>query len=185
MSIYRKLAEIGPRYFPRHKLFKYGFNWSPMYSRTTARITSVSKDLKEIHIKLPINYKNRNYANTIFGGSMFASVDPIPMTQLINLIGKDYVVWDKSAEIKFKKPANVDLYAEFMYTDAELQSIRQQVSEQNEIEIVKETLLRDQTRQTVYCQVFKTIYIADKSFFKQKQANRAARKSATEGAASK
>ncbi|MEO0789170.1 MAG: DUF4442 domain-containing protein, partial [Bacteroidota bacterium] len=132
MSIYRKIAEIGPRFAPKHKLFKYAFNWSPMYSRTTAKITSVSPDLMQINIRLPISYKNRNYSNTIFGGSMFASVDPFPMTQLINLIGPEYVVWDKSAEIKFKRPANVDLYAEFVYTQEELDDIKQQVADHQE-----------------------------------------------------
>jgi len=29
---------------------------------------------------------------------MFSAVDPFPMTQLMNLIGDDYVVWDNAAE---------------------------------------------------------------------------------------
>ncbi|MEM6397460.1 MAG: DUF4442 domain-containing protein [Bacteroidota bacterium] len=172
MSIYRKLAEIGPRYVAKHKLFKYGFNWSPMYRRTTARLQEVSKDLMYIRTRLPLSYKNSNYVGTIFGGSMFAAVDPFPMTQLINLIGKDYVVWDKSAEINFKRPADVDLYAEFTYTQEELEDIVQRVAKEQEIEIVKETLLKDKSGETVYCQVLKTIYIADKAFFKKKQAAR-------------
>ena len=105
MSIYKKLAEIGQKFLSRQKLFRYGFNLSPMYRRSTARIRTVSEDFLEIKIKLPISYKNRNNVNTIFGGSMFAAVDPVPMVQLMELLGKDYVVWDKSAEIFFKRPA--------------------------------------------------------------------------------
>ena len=104
MSIYKKIGEIGSRYIGKDKLFKYGFNLSPMYVRSTARIIRVSKDLLNVQIKLPISYKNKNYVNSIFGGSLFSSVDPIPMVQLINIIGNDYVVWDKSAEIYFRKP---------------------------------------------------------------------------------
>jgi hypothetical protein len=54
-----------------------------MYKRSTAKIIQVSEDLLNVRIKLPISYKNKNYANSIFGGSMFSAVDPIPMVQLI------------------------------------------------------------------------------------------------------
>ncbi len=116
MSFYQKISVIGSKYIGLPKLMKWGFNLSPMYRRSTARITSVSPDLLNVQIKLPISYKNRNYMGTIFGGSMFSAVDPIPMVQLINLLGHQYVVWDKSAQISFKRPGNVDLYAEFTYT---------------------------------------------------------------------
>ena len=101
MSFYQKIAEIGPRYIGKDKLFKYGFNFSPMYRRSTAKITDVSEDLLNVKVKVPISYKNKNYVNSIFGGSMFSAVDPIPMVQLINLLEDKYVVWDKSAEIFF------------------------------------------------------------------------------------
>ena len=83
MSLYKKIGEIGSKYIGKNKMFKYGFNFSPMYRRSTGRITTVSKDLMNIQIKLPISYKNRNYVNSIFGGSLFSSVDPIPMVQLM------------------------------------------------------------------------------------------------------
>lgn len=69
MSLYQTIAKVGSRYFGKHTLFKYGFNWSPMYRRSTGRITSVSKDLLEIKVKLLISYKNRNYVNSIFAGA--------------------------------------------------------------------------------------------------------------------
>ncbi len=93
MSIYKALSDIGLKFVSRHKLFKYGFNLSPMYRRTTGRLIDVSADLLHITIKIPLSYKNRNYVNSVFGGSMFSAVDPIPMVQLIYLLGDDYVVW--------------------------------------------------------------------------------------------
>lgn len=156
----------------KHKLFKYGFNLSPMYRRTTSRIIEVSEDLLHIRIKLPISYKNRNYVNSIFGGSMFSSVDPIPMVQLINLLESDYVVWDKSAEIFFKRPARENLYADFNYTLEELDEIKKQIEEKKEIEIVKTTSLTNKDASKVFCIVKKRIYIADKSYFKAKRKNK-------------
>lgn len=170
MSIYKKIAKIGPKFFSRATLFKYGFNFSPMYKRSTAKIIEVSEDLLEVKIKLPINWKNKNYVNSIFGGSMFAAVDPIPMVQLIHLIGEDYVVWDKSANILFKKPAKEDLYGEFNYSKEELEQIKESVKSKNEIELVKTTKLTDKSGSKIYCEIEKTIYVADKEFYKQKKA---------------
>ncbi len=170
MSVYQKIAEVGTRFVSRRTLFKLGFNLAPMYRRTTARILDVSDDLLNVRIKLPISYKNRNYVNSIFGGSMFSAVDPIPMVQLMNLLDSNYVVWDKSAQILFKRPAKEDLYAEFSYTLEELDEIRRRVKDEDEIDIVKSTSLTNKDKSRVFCVVDKTIYVADKTYFKQKRA---------------
>ena len=169
MSNYKKIAEIGSKYIGKDKLFKYGFNLSPMYRRSTAKIIRVSKNLLKVQIKLPISYKNKNNVNSIFGGSLFSSVDPIPMVQLINIIGNDYVVWDKSAEIYFRKPAKENLFAEFIYTNVEIDEIKNRLRNENEIHIVKITSLTNKEKTIVYCEVKKTIYIAKKSFYKIKK----------------
>lgn len=169
MSLYQNLAEFGAKFIKKHKLFKYGFNLSPMYRRSTGRVVHVSEDLLNITIKLPITYKNRNYVNSIFGGSMFSAVDPIPMVQLINLLGADFVVWDKSAEVFFKRPAKENLYACFTYTPEELDEIKNHIASNNEMEILKTTSLTNKNQTIVYCQVKKTIYIADKTYFKKKR----------------
>ena len=161
MSVYQKVAEIGTKFFKKKVLFKYGFNLSPMYRRSTGRIVEVSEDLLSIKIKLPLTYKNRNYVNSIFGGSMFSAVDPIPMVQLINLIGDDYVVWDKSAR--------EDLYADFNYTFQEIEEIKDKVAKENEVEIIKTTLLKDKGNRNTYCEVKKVLYIASKEFYKEKR----------------
>lgn len=169
MSLYQKIAEIGKKFIPEHILFKLGFNLTPMYRRSTARVTGVSKDLLTVKVKLPISYKNRNYVNSIFGGSMFSAVDPIPMVQLMNLIGGDYVVWDKSAEIFFKRPAKENIFAEFTYTSEELEGIKNQIRQEDEIEILKTTLLTNKDKTVTFCEVRKTIYVADKNYFKEKR----------------
>lgn len=172
MSIYQKIAEIGTRYLGKDFLFKHGFNISPMYRRSTGRVVFVTKDLMKVQVKVPISYKNKNYVNSIFGGSMFSAVDPIPMVQLINLLGDDYVVWDKSAEIFFKRPAKENLYAEFVYTSEELNEIKERVALEKEIEIIKTTYLTNKDQTKTFCEVRKKIYVADKSFYKGKRAKR-------------
>ena len=169
MSVYQKISQIGSKFFPQSMLFKYGFNLSPMYKRSTAKIINVSDDLLNITIKLPISWKNKNYVNSIFGGSMFAAVDPIPMVQLMNLIGDDFVVWDKSAEIKFKRPAKEDLYADFVFSKNELEEIKIKVATHQEWEVLKTTHLTNKEKTQVFCEVQKTIYVADKEFYMAKR----------------
>ena len=169
MITYKKLTKIASRFISKATVLKYGFNLSPMYRRTSAKVVYVSEDFLKIKIKLPFSYKNANYVNTIFDGSMFSAVDPFPMTQLMNLIGDDYVVWDKAAEIFFRRPAKEDLYAEFIYTEEELVDIKQKADEQDEFEIIKTTKLTNKDKSIVYCEVRKRVYIANKAFFKEKQ----------------
>ena len=144
-------------------------NLSPMYRRTSGRITFISEDFRLIKVKIPLSLKNRNFVNVMFGGSMFSAVDPFPMVQLINLIGNDYVVWDKSAEIKFRRPGTEDLYAEFSYSDEELEDIRKRVRAENEIEYKKSTKLTNKAGDVLYCEVIKNLYIADKTFYIRKR----------------
>ena len=143
-----------------------------MYRRTSAKVTYISEDFSKIQIKLPYSYKNANYVNTIFGGSMFSAVDPFPMTQLMNLIGDDNVVWDKAAEIFFRRPAKEDLYAEFTYSIEELDEIKQKAKANNEFEIIKTTQLTNKDKSIVFCEVRKKVYIANKAFFKAKRSKR-------------
>ncbi len=172
MTIYQTLANIGSKLIGPEKLFKYGFNLSPMYRRSTGRIQSVSEGLSEITIKIPHSYKNKNYVGSIFGGSMFSAVDPIPMIQLMTILENKYIVWDKSAEIRFKAPAREDLYAHFVITAEEIQDIKSRLESSGELELIKKTVLTNHAKDKVYCEVSKTIYLATKAHFKEKQAKR-------------
>ena len=150
-------------------MFKVGFNLSPMYRRSTAKIITVTEDLHTVMIKIPLSYKNRNYVGSIFGGSLFAAVDPIPMIQLMYILNEKYIVWDKSASIRFKKPARETVYAKFEFTKEEIEDIQNKVLQNKEIEHLKTTYITNKTGDMVYCEVVKTIYIADKSFYKLKK----------------
>lgn len=171
--MYQFLTRVSNRYFKNHahRLFKVFFNLSPMYRRSTGRITSVTKDLSRIEIKIPLSYKNKNYVGTIFGGSLFSATDPIYMVQLIQLLGRDYVVWDKSSIVKFKRPANSNAYAVFEFTEDEVTELKKQIKDQNEVDLVKMVHLTSKDGK-VFCEVEKTIYVADKEYYKLKKSNR-------------
>ena len=93
--------------------FRWFWNFFPAYRGTGARIIYVADDFREVRIKLPLSWRSRNYVGSIFGGSLYGSVDPIYMLMLIHILGPEYVVWDKAAKIRFRKPGKKTLYAEF------------------------------------------------------------------------
>ncbi|HEX5043830.1 MAG TPA: DUF4442 domain-containing protein [Candidatus Polarisedimenticolaceae bacterium] len=112
----------------RTRLSRWGFNWFPAYRGTGARIEYVASDWREVRIRLPLNWRTRNYVGTIFGGSLYGAVDPIYMILLIKALGPDYQVWDKAAAIRFLRPGRSTLRATFRVDDAELDVIRAEVA---------------------------------------------------------
>jgi acyl-coenzyme A thioesterase PaaI-like protein len=108
----------------RSRMTRLAFNLFPAYRGTGARITYIAGDWREVRIRLPLRLRTRNYVGTIFGGSMYGAVDPIYMVMLIRNLGPDYVVWDKSASIRFRRPGRTTLHARFTLDQAELDAIR-------------------------------------------------------------
>jgi len=96
----------------------------PAYRGTGGKITYVADDWSEVRVEVPLSRRTKNYVGTIFGGSMYGAVDPIYMVMLIKALGPGYVVWDKAATIRFRKPGRSTLHARFVIDDAELDAIR-------------------------------------------------------------
>ncbi|WP_339622750.1 DUF4442 domain-containing protein [uncultured Winogradskyella sp.] len=171
--MYKIATDFLKRFIKVSTIYKYSFNWSPMYRRSTAKLIEVSDDLHYVKIRLKLNWKNRNYAGSIFGGSMLAATDPIYMIQLIQILGEDYVVWDKAVEARYKKPGKGTIYGEFIFTTKEIISIKQLVAAHYETDIVKTMNLVD-ANQNIIATFNKTVYIADKTFYKEKLKKRKA-----------
>jgi len=163
-----KLVSIGASILGTGRMFKMLFNLSPMYRRSGGRLVKVTDDLKYVKIKLPLNYKTRNYVGTLYGGHMYSCVDGIYMIQLVRILGKDYVVWDKSATIKFKRPGDKTLYAEFVISESLLEQIKCEITELNEKDYHLMVDLKD-AEGNVYANIEKVIYIADKNFYREKK----------------
>lgn len=106
------------------RLLRWRFNLFPAYRGSGARVTYIADDLREVRIALPLSWRTRNYVGTIFGGSLYAAVDPMYMIMLIRCLGAGYTVWDRSATIRFVKPGRETLFARFLIGDAELDAIR-------------------------------------------------------------
>ena len=140
---------------------RWGFNFFPAFRGTGARVTYMSGNWREVHVKLPLNWRTRNYVGTIFGGSLYGAVDPHFMIMLIKILGPDYVVWDKAATIRFKKPGRGTLCARFVIPEEEIALIRRSLETQHSIDRVYTVALVDADG-VVHAEVDKTIYIRKK-----------------------
>ncbi|WP_026998962.1 DUF4442 domain-containing protein [Eisenibacter elegans] len=156
----------------KHKLLRWFWNYIPnAYSRSGGRIRYIAADYREVRVSLSLGWRTRNYVGTIFGGSMFAATDPFYMLMLLNILGKDYVVWDKAASIRFRKPGKGRLEARFVLTEAQIEQIKSAVAQHQEFEVALPIQLTNKEGQ-VCAEISRTVYIADKVFYKQKQAAR-------------
>ena len=82
-------------------------------------------DMKSVDVEMKLRLWNRNFVGTHYGGSLYSMCDPFYMLMLIKHLGPDYVVWDKAASIRFRKPGKGRVRAEFRLTDAQLDDIRE------------------------------------------------------------
>ncbi len=145
----------------RTRILRWKFNLFPAYRGTGARVTYIASDFREIRVRLPLSWRTRNYVGTIFGGSLYASVDPMYMIMLIQLLGAQYVVWDKAASIRFRKPGRTTLTATFRIDDAELDAIRAATASGEPIDRTYTVDLVDRDG-VVHASVEKIVYIRRK-----------------------
>jgi acyl-coenzyme A thioesterase PaaI-like protein len=108
----------------RTTLWRWALNFFPAYRGSGGRVTHIAADWTQARVTIPLNWRTRNYVKTIFGGSMYAAIDPIYMFMLIKILGPEYVVWDKTAAIRFRRPGRERLFARFVVSDADVEEIR-------------------------------------------------------------
>ncbi len=142
----------------RTRLQRWGYNLYPAYRGTGARIAYIASDWREVRVRLPLSWRTRNVVGTIFGGSLYAAVDPVYMLMLIENLGDDYVVWDKAASIRFLAPGRSTLYARFLLDEEELVAIRSLLRQETKVDRTYTVELVDGDGD-VHARVEKTIHV--------------------------
>jgi acyl-coenzyme A thioesterase PaaI-like protein len=145
----------------KSRWFRMGFNLFPAYRGTGGRVIYIADDWHEVRVKLPLNWRTRNYVGTIYGGSIYGAIDPIYMLMLMKILGGEYVVWDKAASIRFKRPGRGTLFADFKLDPGEIDDIKTLAAERGSIDRVYDVELKDAAG-TVHARVEKTLYISKK-----------------------
>lgn len=146
----------------RTRLARWGFNWWPCYRGTGARVAFIAADWREVRIRLPLSWRTRNVVGTIFGGSLYASVDPFYMIMLMKNLGPDYVVWDKAATMRFRRPGRGTLTATCRLDEGELAEIRDLLANLPKVDRTYTVDLVDREG-TVHAVVEKVVHIAPRT----------------------
>lgn len=136
-------------------------NWWPPFLFTGIRVTRFGPKLREIDVALKMHWWNRNYVNVHFGGSLYAMTDPFYMLMLMENLGRDFIVWDKAASIRFKRPGKGTVTANFKIDDDDLKRVRDATASGEKYEPVFTVQVKDQTG-VVVAEVDKVIYVKRK-----------------------
>ncbi len=136
-------------------------NFYPPYLGAAVRVTHVADDFRRVEVEMPLRFYNRNYVGTHFGGSLYSMCDPFYMLMLINILGPDYIVWDKAAAIRFKKPGKGVMKATFELTEEKIGEIRAAAETQPKVEPQFQVMIKDAAG-TVVAEVDKLLYVKKK-----------------------
>lgn len=111
---------------------------------------------------MPLTWYNRNYVGTHFGGSLYALCDPFFMLILVEKLGPDYIVWDKSATIQFRRPGRSTVRASFEIPEERVAEIRAAADRDGKCEPRFETEIVDPAGEVV-ARVEKLLHVRRKA----------------------
>lgn len=133
----------------------------PPFLGAGIRIARMSEDLREIDVEMKLHWWNRNYVRTHYGGSLYSMADPFYMVMLIENLGPGYIVWDKAATIRFRRPGKGTVRAEFRLTQEQIDSLRAQADSQGRIEPTFNVHVLDESGEVV-AEIDKLLHIRRK-----------------------
>ncbi|MDH5630669.1 MAG: DUF4442 domain-containing protein [Gammaproteobacteria bacterium] len=143
------------------KALKLLLNLYPPYIGAGIKVEYIAENWQETRVSLKKRWYNKNAVGTHFGGNLYSMTDPHLMLMLMQILGKQYYVWDKTASIEFIKASRKKVTATFQITDDQLEEIKAKTAKgekylpEFEIDLIDE-------EQNLIARVHKTIYIKKK-----------------------
>jgi len=141
------------------RLARWQFNLFPAYRGTGGRVTYIRHDWGEVHVRIPLSWRTRNYVGTIYGGSLYGAVDPIYMLMLLRVLGPAYTVWDKAASIRFRRPGRSTLSATFELSSQLVDGIREELTRVPKLDRIFLVELKDAAG-IVHASIEKTVHVS-------------------------
>jgi acyl-coenzyme A thioesterase PaaI-like protein len=140
---------------------RWMFRLWPPFRGMGIRVREIAPDFRRVVVELRQRALNRNFVGTHFGGSMFAMADPFYMIMMMQVLGRDYVVWDKAGTIRFLKPGRGTLLARFELTQAMVDEVLRKTAGGEKFEPTYSVDVVDGKGETV-ARVDKTLHIRRK-----------------------
>lgn len=137
-------------------------HWWPPLLGAGIKVTRMDENYRAIDVEMRLTRLNRNVMGSHFGGSLYAMTDPFYMLMLMENLGRDYIVWDKAATIRYKRPGIGTVRAEFRLPVEVTDDIRTRLETDDRYEPVFLIEVKDLTGKLVV-EVEKTVYCAKRS----------------------
>jgi hypothetical protein len=144
-----------------HRHARWMMNLWPPFLGAGIRVRRLQPDWKAIDVEMKLGFWNSNYVGTHFGGSLYSMTDPFYMLMLIQNLGPAYIVWDKSANIRFRRPGKGKVLASFRLSDEQIEGIRQGLNTQEKMEPTFVVEVKDATG-AVIAEVEKVLHVRKK-----------------------
>jgi acyl-coenzyme A thioesterase PaaI-like protein len=138
---------------------------------TGINVIRQDKDLRAVDVEMRLTRWNRNYKGVHFGGSLFSMTDPFYMLMLVTNLGPEYVVWDKAASIRYRKPGVGRVRAEFRLSEERLAEIRAAVEVEGRYDARFVVEVKDVGGEVV-AEVERVVYCAKKSVHEARKKSR-------------
>lgn len=121
-------------------------------------VEDLAPDFSALRVRMRLHWWNRNYVGTHFGGSLYTMCDPFFVIILIERLGPGFIVWDKAATIRFRRPGRSTVRATFEVPAARVEEIRTRALAGEIVEPTFTTQVLDEDGRVV-AEVEKLLYV--------------------------
>lgn len=179
MSLFPKNLEILNRKAKQYlmpiltpHLLKLRINTYAPYLGAGIKLEHLDTDQGLCVVSMGLTPFNKNIVGTQFGGSLYSMIDPFYMMLLMQQLGSNYVVWDKSSHIEFVAPGTSEVTARIKVSSTEATTIRKLAESGEPVFREYRTEIVDKNHKVIAI-VTKTVYIRLRKHSKSKnQASR-------------
>lgn len=144
------------------RTFRFLLNIYGPYLGAGIKIEEIRKDWRYMRVSMKLRWYNRNAMGVHFGGSLYSMTDPHLVLMHMQLLGPDYIVWDKSAAVEFLRPGKGRVTVEISLPERELDTIRQK-ADSGKTCLPEYSLDIKNEKGKVVSKVKKTLYIKKKN----------------------
>lgn len=137
-----KRISVAINYFCGMKIpkfaIKFVLNIFPPLLFNRIVLKEISDDFMQMRVVIRRALFNINFHKTIFGGSIFSACDPYFPTMYYHIFAKKnrkLIIWSKSAEIQYLRPADTSLKLHFKITKEDIALTEKELDEKGKFEI--------------------------------------------------
>ncbi len=130
---------------------------------TGISLKHISEDFRVFKVEMKLRWYNKNLVGIHYGGSLYSMCDPWYMFILTANLGKGYIVLDKAANIRYKKPGKGTVYCTFQITEERIGEIKAEIDQIGKSEYTFLCEIKNEQGEVV-TEVDKVVYVRKKDF---------------------